>query len=189
MELMECFENVNFIQKGSFFVVGLEADINYNYEGDLCPITGLWEAWRKGELWQSIPDQVSDGVFYGITHSEDSENKAKCMVCVEVSSLANLPAGFVGRKFPACEHAVFDTTLDIIWSGNFWRTFYAKWLPSSGYALPDKQLKEEYPTFTKYPDIEVYPKDWKDKYSTMQIYAPVVKNNLGGLLDDDKKDT
>ena len=175
MELMECFENVRFIQKDSFFVAGLEVDIHYNSEDGTSPIGDVWKIWKEEKLWLSIPDQVStDGTVYGLTHSENAENKAKYMVCVEVSSLSNLPVGLVGRKFPSCERAVFDTTLNIIWN-SFWRAFYAKWLPNSGYALPDSQLKKAYPTFTKHPDIEVYPGDWKDEQSIMQIYAPVVK--------------
>ena len=175
MELMECFENVRFIKKESFFVAGLEVDIHYNSEDGTSPIGDIWKVWKEENLGLSILDQVSaDGTVYGLTHSEDAKNKAKYMVCVEVKSLSNLPVGFVGRRFPACERAVFNTTLDIIWT-RFWHTFYAKWLPNSGYTLPDSQLKETYPTFTKHPDIEVYPSDWKNNQSIMQVYAPVVK--------------
>jgi predicted transcriptional regulator YdeE len=84
---------------------------------------------------------------------------------------SNLPVGLVGRKFPACKRAVFNTTLNTIWSDEFWHTFYAKWLHASGYTLPDSQLKEICSTFEKHPDLEIYPDDWKDENSIMQIYA------------------
>ena len=175
MELMQCFENVRFMHKDAFYVVGLECDIHYNSDEGTAPIGGLWDAWKKMNMAQLIPNQVSLGTIYGITHSETAENTAKYMVCVEVDTLENLPAGFVARMFEASERAVFDTTLAIIWTGDFWRTFYANWLPNSGYALHDSQTKESFPTFNKHPDIEVYPKDWKDEQSIMQVYAPVVK--------------
>ena len=175
MELMQCFENVRFMHKEAYFVVGMEVDIHYNSDDGTTPIGGLWEAWRGGNIADIIPDQVSKGVLYGITHSETADSRAKYFVGVEVESLDNLPVGLVGRRFEASEFAVFDTTLEIIWTGDFWRTFHSKWLPESGYALHDKQFREHYPTFDKYADIEVYPESFKDEQSIMQVYAPVVK--------------
>ena len=175
MELMHCFENVRFMQKNAFFVAGLEVDIHYNSDDGTAPIGTIWDMWKAEKTADLIPDQVSPGTIYGITCNETADNTAKYLVCVEVSTLDNLPVGLVGRRFESSERAVFDTTLAIIWTGNFWRTFYTKWLPDSGYALHDKQTKESYPTFNTHPDIEVYPKDWKDEQSIMQIYAPVVK--------------
>lgn len=176
MELMQCFENVRFMHKDAFYVVGLEVDIHYNSDDGTAPIAGLWDIWNSENLKQTIPNQVSPGTVYGMTHSENTENTAKYFVGVEVSTLDNLPVGLIGRKFGASEHAVFDTTLSIISTGDFWRTFHTKWLPNSGYALHDTQIRESFPTFNKHPDIEVYPDDCKDEQSIMQIYAPVVKN-------------
>jgi len=175
MELMQCFENVRFMHKEAFYVVGMEVDIHYNSDDGTAPIGGLWETWRGGNIADTIPNQVSKGVIYGMTHSEKADNTAKYFVGVEVKSLDNLPDGLVGHRFEASEFAVFDTTLAIIWTGDFWRTFHSKWLPESDYALHDKQFREFYPTFDKYADIEVYPEDFKDEQSIMQVYAPVVK--------------
>ena len=175
MELMDCFKNVRFIRKDTFYVVGLEVDIHYNTEDGTLPISGLWDIWIAENFGQTIPDQVSPGTVYGITCNETADNKGKYLAGVEVSTLGNLPAGLVGRRFEACDFAVFDTTLAIIWTGEFWRTFFTKWLPESGYAQPDESLHETYCTFNKYPAIEVYGKEWKDTQSLMQIYAPVVK--------------
>jgi AraC family transcriptional regulator len=174
MELMDCFEKVGFVRKEAFYVVGLEVDINYNTSEGTDPIGGLWERWSSENIEQTIPDQVAPDTVYGLTHSEIANNTAKYMVGVEVGTLDNLPVGLVARKFDACDYAVFNTTLEILWTGEFWRTFYAKWLPSSGYALPDSQIRETYPTFNKYPDLEVYRKDCGEG-DVFQIYAPVVK--------------
>jgi len=174
MELMQCFENVKFMHKPAFYVAGMEVDIHYNSGDGTAPIGGLWEAWNSGKIAESIPNQTAQGVVYGMTHSETADNKAKYFVGVEVSTLDNIPVGLVGRKFEASEYAVFDTTLEIIFTGMFWRTFYAKWLPESGYAIHEAH-NGLLDAFKKYPAIEVYPKGWENEKSVMQAYAPVVK--------------
>ncbi|MCL2603063.1 MAG: AraC family transcriptional regulator [Defluviitaleaceae bacterium] len=174
MELMQCFENVRFMHKKAFYVVGMEVDIHYNSDDGTAPIAGLWETWSGEKVAELIPDQVSQGVVYGMTHSETTDSKAKYFVGVEVSTLDNLPVGLVGRKFEASEYAVFDTTLEIIFTGKFWRTFYAKWLPESGYAIHEEH-NDLLDAFRKYPAIEVYPKGWENEQSIMQAYAPVIK--------------
>jgi len=171
MEIMSCFENVRFMRKGVFYAAGLEVDIHYNSEDGTAPIAGLWDMWNSENIDGIIPDQISPGTCYGITCNETSDNKGKYFVGVEVSTLNNLPAGLVGRRFEGGSYAIFDTTLEIIWTGDFWRTFYAKWLPESEYMQPDEPLYKTYATF----GIEVYDENWKDEHSTMQIYAPVVK--------------
>ena len=174
MELMKCFENVQFMHKEAFYVVGMEVDINYNSDDGTAPIAGLWETWSSEKIADVISDQTSQGVVYGMTHSETTENNAKYLVCVEVSTLDNIPVGLIGRKFDASEYAVFDTTLEIIFTGKFWRTFYTKWLPESGYSIHE-QHNDLLDAFRKYPAIEVYPKGWENEQSHMQAYAPVVK--------------
>ena len=174
MELMDCFKNVRFMHKDAFFVAGLEVDIHYNTGDGTAPIGGLWDTWIAENYKHTIPDQVSPGVVYGMTHSETADNRAKYLVGVEVSTLDNLPVGLVERKFEGSEMAVFDTTLEIIFTGNFWRTFYAKWLPESGYTLHEEH-NDLLDAFRKYPAIEVYGADWKNEQSMMQAYAPVVK--------------
>ncbi|MCL2356778.1 MAG: helix-turn-helix domain-containing protein [Defluviitaleaceae bacterium] len=173
MELMQCFENVRFMHKDAFYVVGVEVDIHYNSDDGTSPIGGLWEVWSKEKIAEQISDQLLDGVVYGITHSETADNKAKYFIGVEVKNLDNLPVGLVGRKFHASEIAVFNTTLAIILTGDFWRTFYSKWLPSSGYKTHDEPHRTS--AFDKYPTIEVYGRDFDGEQSVMQIYAPVAR--------------
>jgi len=175
MELANCFESVRFMNKGAFYAAGVECDIHYNSADGTDPIGGLWKAWGGEGIAKLIPDQVSPGTVYGMTCNETANNTGKYFIGVEVSSLASLPIGLVGRRFEASEYAVFDTTLAIIWTGDFWRTFYRKWLPESGYIQPDEPLRKAYATFNKYPAIEVYGDGFKDEQSIMQIYAPVVK--------------
>lgn len=175
MELEQCFKKVDFKYKEDFFVVGFEVDINYHTEGGTDPIKDSWDQLMKDNL-KNIPDQKDAGVTYGITHSETAENTGKYIACVEVTTLEHLPIGMVGRKFGCGDYAIFETTCAILETGDFWRTFYAKWLPQSGYKLPDKELHDSYCTFNQYPAIEVYGKEHNgDADSLMCIYAPVVK--------------
>ena len=176
MELMDCFKNVGFIKKDDIFVVGFETEINYNIEGGTDPIIGVWEKLNADGVFAMVKDKSFDGT-YGITHSETSDGLAKYIACAEVSTLANIPTGFVGRRFAASEYAVFDTTLEIIWTGMFYKTLYAKWLPDSEYKYrenPESGFYEWAP-FSKYPAIEVYPNGWKDVKSLMHVYIPVMK--------------
>jgi len=175
MELMNCFENVKFMHKDAFYVAGMEADIHYNSGDGTAPIGKLWGVWNNENIAQLIPNQVSPGTVYGITCNETIDNTGKYFIGVEVSTLDNLPAGLVGRRFEASAMAVFDTTLEIIFSGGFWRTFYSKWLPSSGYEMHEESHRETHAAFRKYPAIEVYKDDFKGEESIMQVYAPVVK--------------
>jgi AraC family transcriptional regulator len=185
MEIMECFKkkNVEFIRKDAFFVAGLEVDINYNEKSGTSPIGGAWELWEKENLSEIIPDRIGE-CTYGMTHSETIDGTAKYMVCVEVSTLDNLPVGLVGRRFAASDYAVFKTIMNKL--GAFWRAFHTKWLPESGYALHEAQLRAEdypakknWPSFNKYPDIEVYDINieysWESEESVLHIYAPVSK--------------
>ena len=179
MEIMNCFEKVRFMHKDAFYVTGLEVDIHYNTEDGTFPIGGLWQRWNAENIEQLIPNRVSPNAVYGMTHSETADNTGKYFIGVEVDTLDNLPIGLVGRRFEASDFAIFDTTLAIIESGDFWRTFYAKWLPESGYTQPDESLHKTYCTFNKYPAIEVYTNEDKgDEQAVMQIYAPVVNGTV-----------
>ena len=176
MELMDCFKNVRFINKEDYFVVGFEAEINYNNEGGTDPIGSVWDKLNAEGVVDMIPDKSFDGT-YGITHSEAADGTAKYIGGIEVSTLTNIPAGFVGRRFEASDYAVFDTTLEIIWTGMFYKTLYTKWLPDSEYKYCETpgSSRYEWAPFVKYPAIEVYPNGWEDTESLMHIYIPIVK--------------
>ena len=94
---------------------------------------------------------------------------------VEWGALGILPAGFVGRRFCGCEFAVFDTTLEMETSGAFWRYFYGTWLDEMGYSQPELIHTKGNHTFTRYPNFEVYPPDFKYESSRILIYAPILR--------------
>ena len=176
MELKDCFKNVRFIMKEDYFVVGIEADINYATDVGTNPIGTVWEQFNCDGVYEMIQDKCFDG-SYGITHSETPDGAAKYIACAEVSTLDNIPTGFVGRRFEASEYAVFETTLDIIWTGMFYKTLFSEWLPGSDYDYRENPETAYYKwaPFSRYPAIEVYPKGWEDTKSLMQVFIPVVK--------------
>lgn len=175
--IKEVFSNVRYEKKDSFFVAGLETDINYNepdHQGT-APIGGLFDRWYGEALGERIPDQVNKGMVYGMTHESTEEDTAKYMVGVEVTTLSNIPVGFVGRRFYGCEFAVFDTTLEMETSGEFWRYFYGTWLGETGYSQPETVHTKKKHSFTRNPNYEVYPPDFQNESSRILIYAPVLR--------------
>jgi len=176
MEMFESFKTVRFVHKEAFFVAGLEADIHYNTSEGTAPIGGLWEQWNKEDCRKTIPNQVNDSE-YGITHGETPNSAAKYAIAVEVSTLENLPVGLIGRKFPACEYAVFKTTLKEVFNG-WWHQYTTLWLPNSGYEAPETQFRKGWPTSSEYPSYEVYDSSYDPENmldSIIELYAPVVK--------------
>lgn len=176
MELKKSFDNVRYIKKDSFFVIGIEADINYNGIGKGTGyISDLYERWNRENLIESIPNQVNKKLCYGMTHESNEDDTAKYIVCTEVSTLENLPVGLIGRKFSACEYAVFETTLEMETSGQFFRYFFGTWLKEQGLSQPDAVHTKKNNLFTRYPIFEVYDENFIDKSSKILIYAPILR--------------
>lgn len=177
MDLKKVFEKVKFIKKDSFLVIGIETDINYNSSNGTNSISGLYARWYNEKLIDKIPNQVNDNLIYGMTHEETEDDTAKYTVAVEVSTLANLPVGFIGRQFEACEYAVFDCTLEDELSGRFFQYFFKTFLMEQGLSQPDAVTTKRGNTYSRYPCFEVYDKHFVDKSSSIQIYAPILRIN------------
>lgn len=176
MDINQSFENVIFESKGSFYVIGIETDINYNGIGKGTGyIADLYERWNSECFLDQIPDRVNGKVIYGITHEETEDDAAKYMICAEVSSLANIPSGFIGRKFNTCEYAIFETTLDVIFAGEFWRYFFKTWANEQGFEIPEVVYSKRNNILTRCPAFEVYDETWKDSSSIIKIYAPILR--------------
>lgn len=164
MEIKKVMDTVEFILKEAFFVIGLESDVYYGQDDGQAIKDEMWKTWFSDEISKSIPDQVTEGLVYGITHGETSESKAKFFLGTEVTTLNNINDGLVGRKFNACMYAVFKIPYDIFMEGSFWMTFYSEWLPGSGYKMFDN----------KHSAIEIF-YSMENKQSIIQIYVPVSK--------------
>ncbi len=175
MELRKTFERVRFVKKDAFFVVGIETDINYNNADGTHSIVGLYERWGKEKLIEKIPNQVNDSLTFGMTHDETENDTAKYIVAVEVSTLENIPSGFVGRRFEACEYAVFDCTLEDETSGRFFKYFFKTFLSENNLSQPDAVTTKHGNTYSRYPLFEVYDKHFKDEKDDIQIFAPILR--------------
>lgn len=173
MELKKVFENVHFEKKDHFYIVGIETDINYHSHEGTQSIAQLYDQWGTNNLIDQIPDQIHDHIYYGMTHGETENDTAKYMVGVEVSTLNNIPAGFIGRCFDAVEYAVFDCTLEDETSGRFFQYFFTTFLKEQNLSLPDSVLTKNGNTYSRYPLFEVYDKNFKCKSDHIQIYAPI----------------
>lgn len=175
MELKKVFEKVQFVKKDSFLVIGIETDINYHTSDGTHSISDLYKQWGNENLIEKIPNQVHDQLCYGMTHSETENDTAKYIVAVEVSTLENIPTGFIGRRFDASEYAVFDCTLEDETSGNFFQYFFKTFLKENNLSLPDAVLTKNGNTYSRYPLFEVYDKNFKNETDPIQIYAPIVR--------------
>lgn len=173
MELHKVFEKVEFVKKDSFLVVGIETDINYHSSNGTASIADLYKQWGNEKLIETIPDQIHDHLYYGMTHSETENDTAKYMVGVEVSTLENIPVGLIGRRFEAVEYAVFDCTLEDETSGRFFQYFFKCFLKENNLSLPDAVFTKNGNTYSRYPLFEVYDKNFKDKKDRILIYAPI----------------
>lgn len=173
MNLKQSFDSVQFVTKESFLVVGIETDINYNIGTD--NIGDLYDQWNSEKLEELIPDQVNYPVVYGMTHESREDDTAKYMIGVEVSTLDNLPCGLIARRFDSCEYAVFETTLDMETSGEFWKYFYKTWLYEQGLEQPQAVYTKNKYTYSRLPAFEVYDANFKDGTSRIQIYAPILR--------------
>ncbi|HAK42552.1 MAG TPA: hypothetical protein DCM59_07415 [Clostridium sp.] len=173
MDLKQSFNSVQFITKESFLVVGIETDINYNIGTD--NIGDLYEQWNREKLVELIPDQVNFLVEYGMTHESGEDDTAKYMIGVEVSTLDNLPSGFIARRFDSSEYAVFDTTLGMETSGEFWRYFFKTWLCEQDLEQPQTVYTKNKNVFSRLPSFEVYDANFKDETSRIKIYAPILR--------------
>lgn len=176
MDLKNVFDNVRFVKKDSFLVVGIETDINYNGIGKGTDyISDLYDRWNTEKLIEKIPDQVNDLLTYGMTHESNADDTAKYIIAVEVSSLEHLPAGLIGRRFEACEYAVFECTLEEETSGRFFQYFFSTWLKEQGLSQPDSVHTALGNTFSRYPTFEVYDKNFVDASSKIEIYIPITR--------------
>lgn len=174
VDVEKCFEHVRIITKNEMITIGVETIIDYNVTGH-SPIKELWDKWVSEELYKLIPNTLNSPETLGITLDETKEETAIYSICMEVSSLENIPEGMVGRKYSNANYAVFKTELRHIKSGEFWKFFYYNWLPNSGYEQPGSLLTQSGFQMTNQPQIELYRNYMSNENDEVEIYAPIVK--------------
>lgn len=174
MNMDTIFNNVQFIQKEEFYVVGIEVKVDYNNSGHKC-IRELWDRWIKEKIYEKIPNAVNFPTTMGMTEDTTKEDMAIYRICMEVTNLDNIPEGLIGKVMPKTTYAVFRLTLDKLVSGEFWQYFYKKWLPESGYEQPGALLTQSGWQQTSMAQIEVYSNVTCAKGEEIEIYAPILR--------------
>ena len=168
------FKNVRFIEKEEICVIGIEVKIDYNKSGHN-DIGELWDRWVKEKAYLKIQSPINYPITMGMTENTTKEDTAVYRICMEVSSLDNIPEGFIGKVMPKATYAVFRLTLKELESGEFWQSFYKKWLPESGYEQPGALITQNGWQDTSMAQIEVYSNVTCDKDEEIEIYAPIIK--------------
>ena len=124
-------------------------------------IPRLWQDF--GPRIDSIAHRTNNLAFGCIFCDEGTEAQCRYLACVEVSSVADVPAGMVSRELPGGKHAIFthkgsmsriDRTLGYV---------YGSWLPRSGHRLRSA------------PEVEIYGEkfDPESPDSEMEFCLPI----------------
>ena len=91
----------------------------------------------------NIPGQVGSAA-YGVCCNYDDDARFEYITGVEVSSFADLPAGFSSIRIPACRYAVFSHREHISAMRRTARAIWSEWLPASGREASDAPTFEFY---------------------------------------------
>ena len=120
----------------------LVAGLSERYTSETCAnIPAQWQ--RFAPHLGHIPGQVGRTAYGVICNSDDAGNTE--YICgVEVSDFARLPAEFSRLRIPEHRYAVFAHRDHIAAIRRTWFTIWNKWLPESGYEVPDAPFFERY---------------------------------------------
>ncbi len=99
------------ITRPAFKVIGIEVRTNNPDEmSGKGKIGELWQKFYSEDVLPKIPGKRGDAVLAAYTDYESDANGAYSLIVgSEVDSLANVPAGLVGREIPAAKYAVFTS--------------------------------------------------------------------------------
>jgi predicted transcriptional regulator YdeE len=99
------------VNRPGFFIIGIEVRTNNRDEmTDKGKIGPQWQKFYSENILSKIPGKRGDSVLATYTDYESDVNgEYSFIIGSEVDSLANIPAGLVGREIPAAKYAVFST--------------------------------------------------------------------------------
>lgn len=155
-----------FIEREEFFLAGLRKHTSNGWQV-------IGESWSELKSKMDHIDRVNINVMYGFEdYSEDfSSNPLEFyyMAAVEVLEDTIIPEGWIKRKIPKSEYAVFTVNGNNS-EGEIGKTFryiYDVWLPNSEYCISDELCA----------DFEYYDERWncQSKSAQIDLYIPVKK--------------
>jgi predicted transcriptional regulator YdeE len=99
------------ITKPGFKIIGIEVRTsNPDEMSGKGKIAELWQKFYSEDVSPKIPGKRGDAILAAYTDYESDVNGAYSLIVgSEVDSLANIPAGLVGREIPAAKYAVFTS--------------------------------------------------------------------------------
>src|SRR5262245_51156540 len=99
------------ITKPGFKIIGIEVRTsNPDEMSGKGKIGELWQKFYSEDVLPRIPGKRGDAVLAAYTDYESDVNGAYSLIVgCDVDSLANIPAGLVGREIPAANYAVFTS--------------------------------------------------------------------------------
>ena len=152
------------ISKPSFTLVGLR----YYGKNEGGEIAQLWDQFNQRiAALGGLPNEIGDAAIGLCIGSDDEplEGAFEYVAGFPVSSVDQVPDGFVVREVPAHTYAVFSHKGDLPTLSKTYAYIYETWLPQSGYQLAAKI------------DFEYYDQDFKDfaPDSVFYIYVPIEK--------------
>jgi AraC family transcriptional regulator len=156
----------SFRTKEAFKIVGIE---RYTSNG----IPSIREAWDQfGKRSQEIQHVVGPAAHGIEDYSRDFDRnkggfpKYFYIASLEVNTLADIPAGMVGKEIPSANYAVFSYNGPIDSLHEFFGFIYGEWMPKSGYSMDPKLSL----------DFERYPERIMDmNQAQIEIWVPVIK--------------
>ena len=103
--------NPEFVNKNSFYVIGIEVRTNNRDEMIGHGKIGLhWQKFYSEDVLSKIPGKRGDAVLALYTdYASDVNGDYSHIIRTEVESIANIPEGMVGREILAAKYAVFSS--------------------------------------------------------------------------------
>lgn len=134
---------VNFESQAKKFIVGIELRTNNQEASSTIP--AHWQRFYQENIQAKIPNKKNGNVYALYTDYEGDFTKPySCILGCEVTSLAVVPDGFVGKAVPESRYAVYTT-----------RGGFPKGLIEAWQAIWKSNLKRSYTT-----DFEFYLSDF-----------------------------
>lgn len=110
------------ITKPAFYVIGIVCRTTNKPDEGPIDIPKLWERFKNEEVYFRIPNKASDDVIGLYCDYESDHTGAYSLVIgCPVTSLENIPEGFVGKEVPESTYAVFPI------SGEFPQSLINAW--------------------------------------------------------------
>lgn len=142
----------------TFTVLGIQSGVKQGSETSEL-FAGIWERFEKErEVLESL---ALSGKYYGVNFPTHQNSLSEYLAGMTVAGDVPVPDGWVKRKVPGGDYAVFECPVESI--GLCYQHIFTRWLPASSHSF-----YPEHPVFEEYPE--------KDSMLNVRIHIPVKIN-------------